>query len=219
MLFRKIINIPLNLFYFLTTLRHGRVNWSFIAKVVINCEISTKTKLNSPCHLNTVKIDDYTYLAQNSWISHTAIGRFCSIGPNFFCGWGVHPINAISTSPMFYSTRKQNGYTLCEKDKLIERKQIIIGNDVFIGANVTILDGISIGDGAIIGANSIVNKDVAPYSIVGGCPAKLIRYRFNEEQIEKLLTLKWWNWNFEKLKVIEKSIFDIDTFLKKNYNE
>lgn len=216
MLFRKIINIPINLFYFLTTLRHGRVNWSFIAKVIINCEISTKTKLNSPCHLNTVKIDDYTYLAQNSWISHTTIGRFCSIGPNFFSGWGIHPSNGISTSPMFYSTKKQNGFTLCDKDKLIEREEIVIGNDVFIGANVTILDGVKIGDGAIIGANSIVNKNVAAYSIVGGSPAKLIKFRFSEEKIEKLLALKWWNWSFEKLNRIEKSFFDIDTFLNQN---
>lgn len=216
MLLKKIINIPVNLFYFLLTLRHGRVNWSFIAKVIVNCKISSKTKINSPCHLNTVIIDDFTYLAQNSWISHTNIGRFCSIGPNFFCGWGVHPINGISTSPMFYSIRKQNGFTLCDKNKIIERKQIKIGNDVFIGANVTILDGVSIGDGAIIGANSIVINNVAPYSIVGGCPAKLIRHRFSEDQIVHLLELKWWNWDFDKLKLVEKYFYDIDIFLSEN---
>ena len=78
------------------------------------------------------------------------------------CGWGIHPTQGISTSPMFYSSKKQNGITLSLIDKVEETKTIKIGNDVFIGANVTILDGISIGNGAIIGAGAVVSKDIPP---------------------------------------------------------
>lgn len=78
-------------------------------------------------------------------------------------------------------------------------KPIEIGNDVWIGANVTILRGVHIGDGAVIGANTLVNKDIPPYAIVVGCPARVIKYRFEETVIQKLLNLKWWNWTDEKI--------------------
>src|SRR5690606_30914049 len=122
--------------------------------------ISVKSKINYPHRISHSKIGDYSYVAVNSRISQTQIGKFCSIGPNFFCGWGIHPIDGLSTSPMFYSTLKQNGLTLSDTDKIKERKPIVIGNDVFIGANVIILDGIEIGDGAIIGAGAIVSKNI-----------------------------------------------------------
>lgn len=170
-------------------------------------------KLYEPYQINECKIGKGTYIAANSNISKTEIGNFCSIGPNLVCGYGIHPINGISTSPAFYSTLKQNGMTFCDVNKIEERKIIKIGNDVFIGMNVCILDGVTIGDGAIIGAGAVVTKDIEPYSIVGGVPAKHIKYRFSEEQIKALLKTQWWNWDDEKLKKIEKNFFDIDQFL------
>ncbi len=172
-----------------------------------------KSKLNPPYSISYSEIDAYTYIAENAMIMNTSIGKFCSIGPNFFCGYGIDPTNGISTSPMFYSKAKQNGYSLTEFDKVTERKKIVIGNDVFIGANVCVLDGVQINDGAIVAAGAVVVKDVPAYAIVGGVPAKVIKYRFNENKIEQLLTLKWWNWNDEKLQVVEKNFFDIDAFL------
>lgn len=173
-------------------------------------------KLYEPYMIESCKIGKGTYIAMNSIISGTNIGNFCSIGPNFTCGYGIHPVNGISTSPCFYSTKMQNGMTYTNEDKVIERKEINIGNDVFIGMNVSILDGITIGDGAVIGAGAVVTKDVAPFSIVCGVPAKHIRYRFSEEQVEKLLKIQWWNWDDEKLKRVEKNFFDIDKFLLEN---
>ena len=161
-----------------------------------------------------VIIGEYTYISEGSKISMTEIGKFCSIGPHLLCGWGIHPINGISTSPMFYSTKKQNGMTLSDTDKCEERKKIIIGNDVFIGANVTILDGVKIGNGCVIGAGAVVTKDIPDYAVVGGVPAKIIKYRFSDEQISALKKIEWWNWEYDKLKNIEKYFFNIDDFIK-----
>ncbi len=182
---------------------------------VNNSEISNKAKLYPIFRIYSSKIGDYTYIARNSNISMTNIGKFCSIGPNFFCGWGIHPTNGISTSPMFYSTMKQNGVTLSAINKIEERKTIKIGNDVFIGANVTVLDGVTIGDGAVIGAGAVVSKDIPPYSVSVGCPIRVIRYRFEDDIIKKLLSIKWWDWDESKIHRIEEYFFDVHSFINK----
>ena len=132
----------------------------------------------------------------------------------FVCGWGVHPINGISTSPMFYSTSSQNGTTLCSENKIQERKKIQIGNDVFIGMNVTVLDGVRIGDGAVIGAGCVVSKDVPPYAVVVGIPMRISKYRFDSETINKLLASKWWEWPDDKLQIIEQNFFNTEDIIK-----
>ncbi len=179
-----------------------------------NSMISDKTKIYTPYHIWDSSIGNYSYLSQNSRVSQATIGKFCSIGPNFCCGWGIHPLEGISTSPMFYSTQAQNGVTLSATNKVQERKKITIGNDVFIGMNVTVLDGVTIGDGAVIGAGCVVSKDVPPYAVVVGCPMQIIRYRFDEITREKLLTLKWWDWPDDKLPLIEKHFFEVGKFLE-----
>lgn len=166
-----------------------------------------------PSQIYDSEIGDYTYIATNSKIGCAAIGKYCSIGPNIVCGWGIHPTDGISTHPMFYSTRRQNGMTLSSCDKIEERKQITIGNDVFIGANVTVLDGVTIGDGAVIGAGAVVSKDIPPYAVAVGCPIRIIRYRFSEEIREKLLQIKWWDFDEEQLKEVERLEFDVETFV------
>lgn len=175
--------------------------------------VSPKCKIYSPYHLYDCKVGDYTYISMDSRISMADIGKFCSIGPNFVCGHGVHPTDGVSTSPMFYSTMKQNGMTLSHEDKIEERKRIHIGNDVFIGMNVTVLDGVTIGDGAIIGAGAVVSKDIPPYAIAVGCPIRIVKYRFDEETIQRFLRLKWWNRDMDCLHLVEKHIFDPEKFL------
>lgn len=170
--------------------------------------VSARAKLNSPCVFLDSEIDDYSYISKGGHFANTKIGKFCSIGPNALCGWGIHPTNGISTSPMFYSTKKQNGFSLCEHDKIEETKTITIGHDVFIGANVTILDGVSIGTGAVIGAGSIVSKSVPPYAIAFGSPIKIHSYRFEENQREQLLQSEWWNWDLDDLKKLEQHFTD-----------
>lgn len=171
------------------------------------------TVVYPPYFLHDVELGDYSYVAKNSSISHCSIGKFCSIGPNFCCGLGIHPINGVSTAPMFYSTVKQNGITLCMENKIVESKQTNIGNDVFIGANVTLLDGVKIADGAVIGAGAVVVNDIPPYAIAVGVPAKVVKYRFDESIIKALLEKQWWNGTEEELKEVERHFWDIESYL------
>lgn len=151
-------------------------------------------------HFNEVTIGCYSYIAAQAAMSMVTIGRFCSIGPHLICGYGDHPTDFASTSPVFFSPEKQCGVSFTRKKLFEERKPIHIGHDVWIGARVFIRDGVKIGNGAVIAAGSVVVKDVPDYAIVGGMPAKLIRYRFNEEIIAELLKLKWWEWSEDKLR-------------------
>ena len=178
-----------------------------------NTVLEEPVKLNPPYDIQESTVGKYTYISRNASISYTKIGRFCSIGPNLISGWGIHPTTGISTSPMFYSSKKQNDFSLSKTDKVEERKPIVIGNDVFIGMNVTILDGVTVGDGAVIGASTLVSKDVPPYAIVAGNPMKILRYRFNEETIDKLIKISWWNFDDEKLQDVEKHFFDPEEFV------
>ena len=171
------------------------------------------TRIEAPFYLNEIDLGDYSYIAKNSRISNTKFGKFCSIGPNFCCGLGIHPTNGISTAPMFYSVTKQNGITLTKENKIEETKQTVIGNDVFIGANVTVLDGVTIGDGAVIGAGAVVVNDIPDYAVAVGVPAKVVKYRFEKDKIEKLLQIRWWNWELSKLQSIENDFFDLDNFI------
>ena len=190
-------------------------NLSMNKNVLFECYLSEVAKLIPPYDLRQVRVEDYSYISRNSYVKNTDIGKFCSIGPNFCCGLGIHPTNGISTSPMFYSTLKQNGFSLTEVDKVVESKQIIIENDVFIGANVTVLDGVKIGNGAIIGAGAVVTKDIPPYAIAVGVPARVVKYRFEKDQIEKLQKVGWWNFEIDKLRDVESNYFDINAFIDK----
>lgn len=190
-----------------------------IFKSANKSDFAEKSKVYSPCSIVNSKIGYGTYISPFSIVKFTEIGKFCSIGPNFLCGWGIHPINGISTSPVFYSTKNQAGFTFATKDKIIENKPIIIGNDVFIGANVTVLDGVCIGDGSVIGAGAVVVSDIPPYAVAVGVPAKVIKFRFTPEEINSFMNIKWWDWRDEKLLEVEKYFFDIKTFIKTNEGE
>ena len=143
------------------------------------------------------------------------IGNFCSVAENItiYLG-GNHNSDWVTTYPFghinqhIFNTFNGEGHPATKGD-------VIIGNDVWIAANVTIMSGVTIGDGAVIANNSHVVKNVEPYSLVGGNPAKLIKYRFTPEQIEKLLEIKWWEWDDEKINTFLPLLCnsDIDNFI------
>ena len=173
--------------------------------------------------LNLKNVGKHSYCSTPPIIANsdeTKIGSFVSIGNTCCLGSGEHPMNFLSTSPYFYldklGFKKKDMPSHNEFDHYAPIK---IGNDVWIGNNVFIKNGIHIGNGAIIGAGAVVTKDVPPYAIVVGVPAKVIRYRFDEQTIEKLLKLEWWNLPDEIIKQIPYD--DIDKALNfiEKYNE
>ena len=192
------------------------VGFSLVRSEKANAKLGKNTIVRPPFFLHDMQLGDYSYIAKNCTVSHCVIGRFCSIGPNFCCGLGIHPTNGITTSPMFYSTARQNGMTLCKKNKTAETSQTVIGNDVFIGANVTILDGAHIADGAVIGAGAVVVGDIPPYAVAVGVPAKVVKYRFDEATIKALLEKQWWNGSDEELKEVERDFWDVEAFLSRS---
>lgn len=198
--------------HLLTIYRYNKVFWFNSIK---NCRIAKGVIVNKNSSFQNVGIGFGTYLSINAQLSHTEIGKFCSIGPNLVCGFGIHPTNGISTSPAFYSTGKQNGFTFSSENKITECKTIFIGNDVFIGANVTILDGVTIGDGAIIGAGAVVSKNIPAYAIAVGCPINVIKYRFSPDVIDKLLLIKWWDRDKIVWQKVEKYYYDVEKFFEK----
>ena len=138
------------------------------------------------------KIGEFSYCDKSVYVGNpkTTIGKYCSIGRDVAIAPGMHPSEFLSSSPYFYCDFL--GWR--ENDEYKEMTTpCAIGNDVWIGHGVFIKDGITIGDGAIIAAGAVVVKDVEPYSVVGGVPARLIKYRFDDKTIKELLELKWWD--------------------------
>jgi acetyltransferase-like isoleucine patch superfamily enzyme len=125
-----------------------------------------------------------------------------------------HPSRGfISAHPAFYSTARQAQITFVDKDYFSEFKRVTIGHDVWIGTRSIIMGGVSIGNGAIIGAGAVVTKDVPPYAVVAGVPAKVVRYRFDAEEIEKLEEIKWWDRDISWLRQNADLFHQVDEFL------
>jgi acetyltransferase-like isoleucine patch superfamily enzyme len=145
-------------------------------------------------------VGDYSYIAPRTNLVYARIGKFCSIGANCLIGLPSHSIKNISTSPIF--TSKNNALNLIwnKENTYLEYSNVEIGNDVWIGSNAIIMGGIKIGNGAVVGAGAVVTKDIPDYAIVGGVPAKVLKMRFTQDVIEKLLSIKWWDSEENELK-------------------
>lgn len=167
---------------------------------ILNSQLEKYVVIHNSSYVEETKIGAYTYFGWRASVCRTTVGRFCSIASDVTIAPGIHPADFVSTCPIFFSTYKQCGVTFAERSHFAETAPVSIGHDVWIGSKVFISDGVTIGNGAIIGAGAVVTKDVPPYAIVGGVPAKIIRYRFDEQTIEKLLSSCWWDWPEEMLR-------------------
>lgn len=146
--------------------------------------------------------------------AHLRVGKYCSIADNvkILLG-GEHRVDWVTTYPFSFLWPKVAGHIPGHPKT---KGDVIIGNDVWIGMGAFILSGVTIGDGAVVGANALVTKNVPPYAIVGGNPAKIIKYRFDEYTIQKLLKIAWWNWSEKKISAAMPLLLsdDIDMFIK-----
>lgn len=212
-LLKKVVRIARNFCSLMLELgKRDSFYWRMISCEAINTTIDKTAVIYGNYTLVNVTIGFSSYVSHNAHMSNTTVGKFCSIGPNLVSGWGIHPTNGISTHPAFYSSRKKSSFTFCNDDEVVENQAIVIGNDVFIGANVTLVDGVTIGDGAVIGAGAVVSKDIPPYAIAVGCPIKIIKYRFSDDEISGLLNSKWWDKEHLYANV-KRNFFDVSKFL------
>ena len=202
-----IIDVLKNKFYSLFN-----KNVSFSAAVYAS-KIDRSAAVRHGCRLYNCSLGRYSYVTRNCLLQNTEIGSFCSVAENCVIGMPSHPIDFVSTSPVFLRGKndlRKNfsyfGYEDCPKT--------VIGNDVWIGTGVMIKSGVTVGDGAIIAAGAVVARDVPPYAVVGGVPAKLIKYRFDEDTVASLLKTEWWNWSEERLSACAETFDNAGKFLK-----
>lgn len=193
--------------------------WSKLTKVlqgktVRGSKVSKKAFVNYGSNVVNSFINAYSYCGYDCWIIETEIGKYCSISNHVKIGGPAHPVDWVSTSPVFHSPRNILG--LYYKNDLLFNPfaKTIIGNDVWIGQNTIIKAGVTIGDGAIIGAGSVVTKNIPPYEIWAGNPARCIRRRFDTETATAIQRTQWWNLPEEALNVLSPYFSDPCEFLK-----
>jgi acetyltransferase-like isoleucine patch superfamily enzyme len=166
--------------------------------------------------LRDVHLGSFSYVANGARITHATIGKFCSVGPNCKIGVGLHPSrNFVSTHPAFYSPKNEAGTTFVAASAYTDFKRIIIENDVWVGESAIVMDGVTIANGAIVAAGAVVTRDVPPYAVVAGVPARIIRYRFEAQEIATLEALQWWHKDIEWLKSNVVMFSDIN-FITRN---
>lgn len=181
---------------------------------LLNCRISSKSKIEAGTECYYTSMDKYSFCGYNCNINLSKIGSYTSIANGVIIGGNNHPLHWVSMSPVFYSDKD----SLKKKFSLYDKaspKITVIGNDVWIGQNAIIKQGVIVGDGAVIGMGSVVTKDVLPYQIVAGNPAKVIKYRFSEEIISELIILKWWSFDDAKIQKLAPFVTDINEFIKR----
>ena len=181
--------------------KQNKANRVFIARKAIvrrDCRLEGNNYIAG--NIYACDIGYGTYIHRNSVLNSVSVGRFCSIGEDVDISLFEHAISQVSTSPLFYRKDNRSGLrTFASKDTFQDLKKldngfaVEIGNDVWIGNHVSIRNGVKIGDGAVIGTGAVVTRDVEPYSIVCGVPARHVRYRFEKSTIEKMLKIQWWN--------------------------
>lgn len=179
---------------------------------ITDSRVAKATWIGSGSHVVACDIGRATIIGNHCTLVHVQIGSFCSLATGCVIGGARHPTEWVSTSPVFHEGRNALGMHL-SRHPFSPFETTVIGNDVWIGSNSLIKAGVHIGDGAVIGMGSVVTRDVGPYEIWAGNPARLIRRRFREDISEKLEATRWWDLNDFTLSEFAPTFTDIDAFL------
>lgn len=193
--------------------------WSkFIKKLrgssIKNSNIHRTSKVESGSLIVNSSFSKHSFCGYDCEIINSQVGSFCSIANNVIIGGGMHPMDWVGMSPVFYEGR-DSVKAKFSKHQRPAAKKTIIGNDVWIGHSAILKQGITVGTGAVIGMGSVVTKDVPPYTIVAGNPARIIRKRFDENVIISLLRSEWWNYKDDDLRTLATYFKDPQEFLNK----
>lgn len=180
-------------------------------KSILNSSVDKTAKIYSGCQFYNSSLGKYSYCGYDCEVINCDIGAFCSIAGGVIIGGAQHPLNWVSTSPVFYNISGGTGRHLGCLDAP-QTKRTIVGNDVWIGQRAIVMQGITIGNGAVIGAGAVVTKDIPPYAIVAGVPAKIIRYRFDDKVIKGLQDSLWWECSDAELRENSKYMNNPEAF-------
>lgn len=180
-----------------------------------NSKIHKTAKYDVGSVISNSELGKYSYIGRDTSLSNTSVGNFSCISNYCAIGGGSHPMEWVAMSPVFNNT----GGIIKKKISCHEYKagkETKIGNDVWIGSHCLIKGGVTISDGAVVGMGAVVTSDIGPYEIWAGVPAKMIRKRFKDEEIEKLLRIQWWNKSEEELIEISRFIPDVKKFIEES---
>lgn len=185
--------------------------------IVADCRIGAWTEIGAYTRLVSSTLDDYSYIAPaGSDIMYARIGKFASVAAGVRVNPVQHPMQRVTQHHCTYRRRQYGFDTVDDEEVFTERRnrEVWIGHDTWLGHGSIIMPGITVGTGAVVGAGAVVTKDVAPYTIVAGVPAKVLRRRFPETIAHQLLTVKWWEWPHETLQARFPDLFNVERFLE-----
>jgi phosphonate metabolism protein (transferase hexapeptide repeat family) len=197
--------------------RLGEQPYIHSTSIVRDSHLGSWTDVGPRTYIVESTFDDYSYAAGDVMIIYSKVGKFCSIASHVRVNPGNHPMDRVTQHHCTYR-RVQYRFGDCDDEDFFDWRRAAkctIGHDVWIGSSAIVLPGVQIGTGAVVGAGAVVTKDVAPYEIVGGVPAKPIRKRFTDDVITKLMQITWWDWDRQTLEARFHELQDLDTFLEK----